>query len=539
MKTPAERRDDAARRVDTTPGMPWQAPGFIRANLGVIVLVTIAVMAGAALVSWSRTPLFTSEAEVVVQPKTYTTGAAAQLPDMATEKALASSGSVLGSAAATLAVPQRQLAEALSITVPVDTRVLRIDYSHPDAGEAQRRAEGIARAYVADANRDEAAGQPHAVIITGASLPLAPTSPNHAIDLGVGLVLGLALGVGVALLRDRLDDRFRSLSEFEAHVGAPVLGVIPAVSRAASRSGASLVAMDDAVSDAADAYRDVRTRLLQIAADRSARTLLVASPAGVDKAAVAANLAALLTVRGRHVALVCAEVRPRGMFEKIGVESTVGLTELVDGNLDLAQTLCVTSVGRLRVITAGARVRDPGAMVQSEAMKRALAELRDTFDFTVIMAPPVLAFAGTGILAESAEMVLLVGDAGRSTRVDVSAAIRQLEASKDKLVGCIMDNVRRRRRSRWLWWRSKARAPESPVWVQDSRGTVRSIRTMAAMSPAGKLPGVTEEAAGQLNGRRPSPDKASAVTVPRTQTEPETRRSPVDVTGGDGDDGSA
>jgi tyrosine-protein kinase len=538
MKAPAGRRHDSARPVEM-PGMPWQAPGFIRANLGVIVLVTIAVMAGAALVSWSRTPLFTSEAEVMVQPKTYTTGAAAQLPDMATEKALASSGTVLGNAAETLAVPERQLAEALSITVPVDTRVLRIDYAHPDPSEARRRAEGIAQAYVADANRDEAAGQPHAVIITAASLPLAPTSPNHAIDLAVGLVLGLALGVGVALARDRLDDRFRSLSEFEAHVGAPVLGVIPAVSRSASRSSTSLVAMDEAVSDAADAYRDVRTRLLQIAGDRGAKTLLVASPAGADKAAVAANLAALLTVRGRDVALVCAEVRPRDMFERIGVESKVGLAELVDDNLDLAQALCVTSVGRLRVVTAGGRVRDPGAMLQSETMKRTLSQLRDSFDFTVIMAPPVLSFAGTGILAESADMVLLVGDAGRSTRAEVSAATRQLEASRERLVGCIMDNVRRRRRSRWMWRRPKPRPTESLVWVPDSRGTVRSVRTMAAMAPAGRLPGVTEEAADQFSGRRPSPGKGSAVTVTRTQAESETRSPHADGMGGGGDDRSA
>jgi capsular exopolysaccharide synthesis family protein len=240
------------------------------------------------------------------------------------------------------------------------------------------------------------------------------------------------------------------------------------------------VAMDNAAPRAASAYRDVRTKLLQIAEDRSAKTLLVVSPSGDDKAAVAANLAALLTVRGRRVVLICAEVRPRNILETLGVEGKLGLAEVVDDNLDLPRALCVTSLGRLRVVTAGARVRDPGAMLQSEAMKRTLSELRDAFDFAVIAAPPVLNFAGAGILAESAEMVLMVGDATRSTRTEVSAASRQLATSREKLVGCVMDNVRSGRRSRWTRRRPRSGAAEPTIWLVDSEGKVRNLQTNAA-----------------------------------------------------------
>jgi len=497
--------DDVARPGDSALGTPGQAPRFIRANLGVIMLVTFAVIAGAAVVSWSRTSMFTSTAEVLVVPRSYTTGAA-QLPDMATEKALASSGTVLGTASQTLAVPAGQLSRALSITVPVDTRVLRIAYSHPDPREARRRAQGIAQAYVTDANRNDLAAQPHAAIITAASLPDSPASPRHVVDLGVGLVLGLVLGLGVALVRDRLDDRFRSLADFEAHVGAPVLGVIPATSRAASNTGASVVVIGDADSDAADAYRDVRTRLLQIADGQPAKSVLVASPAGDDKAAVAANLAAVLAVRGRQVVLVCAEVCPRGAFEGLGVEGSVGLTDMVDGIVDLAHALCVTGVSGLQVVTAGTRVRDPGAMWQSDAMKRTLEELRDAFDVTVLAAPPVLGSAGTSILAESVEMVLLVGDARRSTRADVVAATHQLGSSREKLVGCVMDNVRKRRQWPWMRRRSKVRKVERTIRLLDSDGTIRNIYPNAtSRRPAAKVPPGTKEIVGQVDGRRPLP----------------------------------
>jgi len=537
MKTTAGRMDDVARPGDNAPGTPREAPRFIRANLGVIMLVTFAVIAGAAIVSWSRTPLFTSKAEVLVQPRVYVTGGAAQGPDMATEKALASSGTVLDTASRALGVPADQLSRGLSITVPVDTRVLIFAYSHPLPLEARRRAQGIAEAYVADANRSEPAA-PHAAIITAASLPTSPSSPNHVIDLGVGLVLGLALGLGVALVRDRLDDRFRSLADFEAHVGAPVLGVIPAMARAATTTGARLVTIGDSDSAAGDAYRDLRTRLIQIADRQSAKTVLVASPASDDKAAVAANLATMLAMSGRRVVLVCAGVRPPDVLEGLGVKDSAGLTDLAAGDVDLDQALCVTGVVGLRVVTAGSRVRDPGAMFQAHAMKQTLAELRDAFDFTVLAAPPVLAGADTSVLAEWAEMVLLVGDARRSTRSQVAAATHQLERSRLKLIGCVLDNFGKRRpwpwkrrrrpmvgvakRTTWHidsdgkrrpWPRTRLRRPMVSVakrttWLIDADGTVRKI--YPKVTPKGHAAEVLAkplEIVGQAEGQRPSPSE--------------------------------
>jgi len=527
MKTEPRRVDDVARPGDSPLGTSGEAPSFIWANLGVMLLVAVAVIAGAAIVSWSRVPLFTSTAEVVVEPRVNAAGGAAQMPDMATEKALASSGTVLDTASRALGVPADQLLRGLSITVPVDTRVLRMAYSHPDAPEARRRANGIAEAYVADANSGELAAQPHAVIITAASLPTWPSSPNHMVDLVVGLVVGLALGLGVAFVRDRRDDRFRSLADFEEHVGAPVLGVIPAMSRAATKTGARLVTIGDAESAAAGAYRDLRTRLVQIADRQSAKTVLVASPAGDHKAAVAANLAMMLAMSGNHVVLVCAEVRPPDLLDGLGVTDGVGFTDLVDGAVGLDRALCVSSLVGLRVVTAGSRLRDPGAIFQPLAVRQVLAELRNAFDFTVLAAPPVLSGADTGFLAESAEMVLLVGDARRSTRSQVAAAIHQLESSRSKLIGCVLDNVGKRR----PWLRARLRRPmageakrttllmdpdgkrrpttgeaERTAWLTDSGGRARKIYPKATPEgPADEVPVAAEETVGEADGMRTSP----------------------------------
>ena len=516
----AARMDDGARPGDGAPGAPGEAPRFLTANLGVILLVTLAAIAGAAAISWAKTPLFTSIAEVIVQPRSYTSGGAAQLPDMATEKALASSGTVLGTASSALGVPAQQLSKALVITVPVDTRVLRIAYSYPNRLEARRRAEGIAEAYVANANQNEPAAQPHASIITDASLPLAPSSPRHVIDVGVGLVLGLALGFGVALIRDRRDDRFRSLADFEAHVGAPVLGVIPVMPRAAIKASAGLVKVGDTNSDAAAAYGDLRTRLLQIADRENAKTVLVASPVGETKAAVAANLATQLAMSGRHVALVLAEVRPPRVLRGLGVEDGPGLTDLASGDVTLPQALRGTGVVGLQVLTAGSRVRDPGVMFQARAMRQPLGELRESFDLIVFAAPPVLAGADTSVLAESLEMILLVGDAQRSTRAEVVAATHELGTSHTKLIGCVLDSVGKSRP--WTRLRrpfvsqSRPAALRQPkigeanrtAWLIDKNGKIRKIYPeVTPLAPAGEVASPAKQAVGRADPSGASPVK--------------------------------
>jgi polysaccharide biosynthesis transport protein len=478
--------DDGAR-LSGAPNAPGEAPRFIRMHVAVILLVTLAVVVGAALVSWSRTPLYAAVTEVVVEPRSYVTGTAAQLPDMATEKALASSGTVLSAASKTLGVPQDQLAEGLSITVPTDPRVLRIAYKYVSPAEAKRRANGIAEAYVADANTSAPANQPHATIITPASTPKAPASPRHPVDLTVGFVLGLALGLGVALVRDRYDDSLRSPADFESLAGAPILGLIPHRASAATEAGNVLAALGESDPKAAAAYRDVRTRLAHIAGRQSARTILFTSPAGDDKSAVAANLATLLAMSGREVVLVFAEVRPPSVLAALDVEDGAGLSDVANSNADLAQTLRATAVAGLRVLTAGSRVRDPGAVLQTQAMRKAIETLRDTFDLVVFAVPPVLEGAYATVLAESVDLILLVGDARRTTRSDVTAATHQLAGSRLKLIGCVLDNAPKRRP--WMRprdttdgadvrsGRSDMERSQRATWLADGNGRVRMVYT--------------------------------------------------------------
>jgi capsular exopolysaccharide synthesis family protein len=424
---------------------------FLLAKVGWVTVVTGVVVLGAASLSWTRTPTYKSSADVLVQPHAVAGVTALQAPDMGTEKAIASSGAVVALASHSLGVPTGELSAGLSVTVPVDTHVLRISVSDPDPVRAQLWAQTLAEAYVAFhaigvPAGPAAGGTPTAQIITSASLPRQPASPDHLVDLGIALIIGLSLGVGTAIVRDRLDDRLRGPADLEERTGAPTLALVPAFRRRRGGLAGRLVIGHGPDSAVADAYRNLRTRVLQVARRAQVRTVVVTSPARQPTTTVAANLAAALALTGRQVVLVCADLRQPRAHRVFGVDNRVGLAGIVEGGASLAQALRGTGIEGLTLLPAGEYGSDPGAVLQAPALPRILDELRRRADLVVVEAPPVLAGADTAGLAELAELVLLVGDARRTTRAEVAAAARQLGHLKATLVGCVLDNVGRTRR---------------------------------------------------------------------------------------------
>jgi polysaccharide biosynthesis transport protein len=427
------------KTIASPMGAPGGLPGLLRARLGWVLLTTLAVMAGTAAYSWSRTPMYRAEAGVAVDPRAVQ-GTTPLIPNMETEKAIASSGVVLGMAASSLGIRGSELSDGLSITVPADSRVLRISYSHRDPHEARRRAQALADAYVAF----HLTGMVRGVVITGATLPRSPASPNHVVDIGIALLVGLCVGVGGAMVRDRLDDRLRGPDDFEAQIGRRVWATIPAFRSAGTELASQFVMIRNPDSLVAEAYRNLRTLLLQTATRHGVKTLLVTSPSGQGTTTVAANLAAAIAQSGRRVVLVGADLRRPRTHQVFGVENQVGLTAVINGHLDVSKALFATNVGDLLLLPAGSP-SDPGTVLLAPALQKALDELRGTADFVVIDAPPVLAGPDIDILAELVEMILLVADARRSTGAQVRSVARQAQV-REKVIGCVLDNVGRRRR---------------------------------------------------------------------------------------------
>ncbi|MGO8980697.1 MAG: polysaccharide biosynthesis tyrosine autokinase [Streptosporangiaceae bacterium] len=446
--------ETAATRSPRSPGTPGHWYRFLVAHLAAIVLITLGVTAGAALLAWSQTREYLSTADVVIYPAPSLASSTAQTPDMGTEQAIASSYAVVAIASRSVHLPVSTLQKGLSVSAPASTYVLAISYKDPNRYLARRVAQSLAQAYVTfrtphrgaagSASTSQPIGGVQAALITPASLPNAPSSPDRLLDVGVGLIVGLVLGTGVAFLRDWMDDRLRGPADLEGQAGAPVLAVIPAFRRDHGDAAGQLVVVGYPDSKPADAYRNLRTRVLLAAAGCDARTLLVASPAREERATVAANLAAALALSGRRAILVCADLRSGTLHELFSARNDVGLSSNLLGTAELSDAIQQTDVPGLTLLTAGPAAADLAG--QAQALPKLLQQMQHLADYIVIEAPAVLSSADASALAELAEMVLLVADARQSTRAQVRAAAHELEQAPAVLIGCVLDNLGRRQR---------------------------------------------------------------------------------------------
>src|SRR5919201_3292830 len=159
-------------------------------------------------------------------------------------------------------------------------------------------------------------------IIQDAVKPSSPSSPNIPLNAGVAVVMGLAVGIGLAFLRDRLDDRLRGRTDLEERTGAPVLAVIPKVETWRERREPKLVTLSEPKSAAAEAYRTLRTSVMFAASQEGLKTIMVTSPGpGEGKPTTAANLAVVLAQADKRVILVSADHRKQSPHRPFGLTS--------------------------------------------------------------------------------------------------------------------------------------------------------------------------------------------------------------------------
>ena len=449
-----------ARQLRRAPGAPASWSRFLVAHAFWILTVTLAAVGAAGVLVHSQASVYKSQAVASVQPSA-AAASSGNPPNMATEEGIVTSGAVLAKASSVLGVPTAVLASGLSVTVPGTTTLLDITYSDTVPRVAQQRAQAIAEAYVsyrssrptaarATSSAKSAASSttPTAVLVTPASMPASSASPKYLIDVGAALIVGLALGIGTAGLRDHMDDRLRGPLDLEIQAAAAVLALIPAFGPSRRDPGGRLAIVTYPYSLAAEAYRGLRTRLVEAATARNAKTLLVTSPGWEDKSTVAANLAAALAQSGRSVVLVSADMRWGRAHELFGLGNGYGLSGLLEGRTTLVGALQETEVPGLRLLPPGMIPADPAGLLLRPAWPTAFRDIRRRADVVVIEAPPMLASPDARLLADLAEMILIVADARRSTRAQLRLTMRELEHMRGKLAGCVLDNVGRRRHLR-------------------------------------------------------------------------------------------
>lgn len=279
-------------------------------------------------------------------------------------------------------------------------------------------------------------------VIEPAALPREPVALDHIKNGFLAAFLGLALGVGIALLRERLDDRFRGRTDVERALLTPVLATIPRYKDGSSVTNPLAITNLRPRGPAAESYRTLRTSLQFIASQRSIRSILVTSPGEAEgKTTTSVNLATAIAQAGRRCMLVSGDLR-RPMLERYYGTSMYngGLsTWLSYQDDDLDGLIRLSGVDELSFLPSGPVPPNPAELLNSPRFQEMVRMLEERYDMVVFDCPPTLPVADAPTMAASIGGVILVIDADSTGRSSAVHAKEALERVGGHILGCVLN----------------------------------------------------------------------------------------------------
>jgi polysaccharide biosynthesis transport protein len=315
-------------------------------------------------------------------------------------------------------------------------------------------------------------------IIDQALVPGGPSSPSLRKDLTYGLLLGLLVGIGCALLIEFLDRTIKSAEEIERRLGLPTLATIQDINdagkiygsgygygygeqsaelprvpkarpaRAERKKGVPPAAQIELVPHESprtlisEAYRSLRTALLLSSARELKAVAVTSAVAGEGKTATAANLAVVLAQLGRQVLVVDCDLRKPRLHQIFHVSNRFGLVNQLTSAADPDSVFLPTEVPNLWVTPSGPVPPNPSELLSSDRMRDWLKATRARFDYVVLDTPPALAVTDAAIVGRLADGVVLTMRSGKVTREEARACRDRLRQTGLKILGAVLNRHR-------------------------------------------------------------------------------------------------
>lgn len=277
------------------------------------------------------------------------------------------------------------------------------------------------------------------VVEQRASIPGSPVIPKTFRNIAAGLGLGLMVGLGLALLRDVLDNTVKDRETLEGITGAGIVGSIPLDK---DRRKQPAIAFDSDNSAIAEGFRKLRTNLQFLSVDSPPRVIVVTSSMPHEgKSTTAINIALALAEAEHNVVLVDGDMRRPMLGKYLDLIGPVGFSTVLSGGASLAESLQKTRFPGLTVLTSGAIPPNPSELLGSMSAKKLLSELRTQFDYVIVDSTPLLAVTDAAILAAGADGVLVMARFGQTRRDQLNHAVESLRDVGASLLGAVFTMV--------------------------------------------------------------------------------------------------
>jgi capsular exopolysaccharide synthesis family protein len=307
-------------------------------------------------------------------------------------------------------------------------------------------------------------------ILDPALLPEDPIKPRVQLNLLLAHVLGLILGIGLAVLVEIFDRTIKTPQDVEA-LRVAFLGIVPSISTSSAIMGSyhsyygkgsrprkkkpqaakqskeqinyDTFVHDHPKSQVAESLRSIRTNLLFTSADRTFNRLLVTSPSPQEgKTTVATNLAIVMAQSGSRVLLIDTDMRRPRLHKVFGIKrSKAGLSTMILGETSGEESIRATAVPNLDLLVCGPTPPNPAELLHTESFLKVIDFLDERYDRLIFDSPPVGVVTDAAILSKLVDGTLLIVKSRHTTRDAAKHAVNVLRDIDAELLGAVMNDL--------------------------------------------------------------------------------------------------
>ena len=269
-----------------------------------------------------------------------------------------------------------------------------------------------------------------------------PVRPRRLYIVISGLLIGTLVGVGILFLLNRLDDRLETPEDIEEQLEEPILGQLPEVEKKHYKEGYLLLTRMKTHTMFAESLRGVRSALLLSPEGTSKRMLAVTSAVpGDGKTTFTTNFAVTLALAGNRTLLIDADLRRGNIHGYFEQPLDGGLSEVLQGRLDVKEAVRETGIQNLFFMRAGERPANPSELLIGSATKELIMQLRQEFDYVVFDCPPLTAIDDTFSIAAYLDGLFFVVRAGRTSIRFARMGLNTVRQRGAPILGLIVNGV--------------------------------------------------------------------------------------------------
>jgi polysaccharide biosynthesis transport protein len=274
--------------------------------------------------------------------------------------------------------------------------------------------------------------------LDSATVPSSPYAPDIMKNMLLALVFGVAAAAGLAVLRETLDDRIRSLEDVEDRIGLPLLGHTPHIAERDIEAEGT-----NRFSTLMEAYSSIRAAI-DITLPRNRNVIqLTSSQASEGKSTTAVILAELFASLGRKTLLIDGDLRRPSVARLLDIERPkIGLVEVLLGHVDLEAAVVKGVHENLEILPIGEIPPNPAEIIASNAMRDFLAKQRENYSLIIIDSSPVLGLADAPMLSRLVDGTIFVLEANKVPFGQARSAVRRLKFAGGNMLGVILTKYR-------------------------------------------------------------------------------------------------